>query len=134
MTTFLDTSVIIDLLSEDAEYHTWSSERVLSANMNGPLLISDMVYCELCCGMENLDAVDQAVTALSLVRRPYSNEVLFSASRAFRRYRDENAGTKSNVLPDFLIGALAEVEAAPLLTRDPARVRTYFPTVELICP
>jgi hypothetical protein len=37
-------------------------------------------------------------------------------------------------LPDFFIGAHAQVEDWKLVTRDPERVRTYFPTVELIVP
>jgi hypothetical protein len=37
-------------------------------------------------------------------------------------------------LPDFLIGAHAQAEAMKLVTRDPERVKTYFPKVELITP
>jgi predicted nucleic acid-binding protein len=38
------------------------------------------------------------------------------------------------VLPDLFIGAHAQVEKLPLLTRDTRRYRSYFPTVELITP
>jgi len=38
------------------------------------------------------------------------------------------------VLPDLLIGAHAAVANLPLLTRDVARYRRYFPTVILISP
>jgi hypothetical protein len=37
-------------------------------------------------------------------------------------------------LPDFYIGAHAEVEGLTLVTRDAARYRTYFPNVSLITP
>ena len=41
---------------------------------------------------------------------------------------------RTGVLPDFFIGAHAEVERLPLLTRDARRYRTYFPNVTLIAP
>jgi len=37
-------------------------------------------------------------------------------------------------LPDFYIGAHAESERLPLLTRDPARYRRYFPKLRLLAP
>ncbi|MGC4004403.1 MAG: hypothetical protein QM811_15315 [Pirellulales bacterium] len=43
-------------------------------------------------------------------------------------------GAKLSPLPDFFIGAHAEVEGFTLVTRDPARYRTYFPGVPLIVP
>ena len=62
-----------------------------------------------------------------------SRPALFMAGRAFRDYR-RRGGTKAGVLPDFFIGAHAAVLAVPLITRDAARYRSYFPTVELVAP
>lgn len=58
---------------------------------------------------------------------------LFLAGKAFQKYR-ANDGQRTGVLPDFLIGAHAAVLGAPLLTRDSARYRTYFPKLRLIAP
>ena len=37
-------------------------------------------------------------------------------------------------MPDFFVGAHAAVRRIPLLTRDAARYRAYFPTVAIIAP
>jgi predicted nucleic acid-binding protein len=55
------------------------------------------------------------------------------AGKAFLRYR-RRGGSRSSTLPDFDIGAHAAVAGWALLTRDPPRYRTYFPTVGLIAP
>jgi len=57
----------------------------------------------------------------------------FRAGKAYAQYRRQR-GTKSNVLPDFFIGAHAAVLGCPLLTRDTRRYAAYFPTVRLIAP
>jgi predicted nucleic acid-binding protein len=57
----------------------------------------------------------------------------FLAGRAFIDYR-RRGGLKRSPLPDFYIGAHAAVAGLRLLTRDPDRFRSYFPTVELITP
>jgi predicted nucleic acid-binding protein len=58
---------------------------------------------------------------------------LFLAGRAFERYR-RSGGTRTAMLPDFFIGAHAEVTQPPLLTRDVVCYRTYFPDIALIAP
>jgi len=37
-------------------------------------------------------------------------------------------------LPDFFIGAQAQVEGWDLVTNDPQRFAAYFPTVKLLTP
>jgi predicted nucleic acid-binding protein len=64
---------------------------------------------------------------------PFARAVPFLAGKAFARYR-AMGGSRTGVLPDFFIGAHAEVERLPLLTRDVRRYRTYFPNVTLIAP
>ena len=60
-------------------------------------------------------------------------EALFLASKAHLSYRRQG-GIKASPLPDFFIGAHAQVLGIPILTRDQGRYRTYFPHVALICP
>ena len=64
---------------------------------------------------------------------PDCRDRLFLAGKAFLQYRRAGGG-RTGVLPDFFIGAHAAVLDCPILTRDAARYRTYFPTVELLTP
>ena len=57
---------------------------------------------------------------------PIPHAALFRAGKVFQAYR-RRGGTRTGVLPDFFIGAHAEVSGLRLLTRDAARYRTYFP-------
>lgn len=41
---------------------------------------------------------------------------------------------RNTPLPDFYIGAHEAIEKLALLTRDAARYRMYFPTVEILAP
>jgi predicted nucleic acid-binding protein len=62
---------------------------------------------------------------------PY--EAAFLPGKSFSTYR-RRGGVRRSPLPDFCIGAHAAVCGYRLLTRDAARYRTYFPTVDLIAP
>ena len=133
MTTYVDTNVIIDLLQPGSKHHAWSLGAVEQAKTQGPIIVSDAVYSEFSISMDTEEHADETLSQFAFVRCGYSNQVLFRAGRAYARYR-KNKGSKANVLPDFFIGALADVEKSPLLTRDPDKVRTYFPAVEIITP
>jgi hypothetical protein len=49
------------------------------------------------------------------------------------KYR-KKGGERRSPLPDFYIGSHAAVVGMTLLTRDPARYRSYFPNLDLIAP
>jgi len=66
-----------------------------------------------------------------LARLPY--QAGFVAGKAFLAYR-KRGGERRSRLPDFYIGAHAAVSGYRLLTRDAARYRTYFSSIELIAP
>jgi predicted nucleic acid-binding protein len=103
------------------------------AVLHGPLLINDVIYAETSVRFHSIDDFDAALAKASVAVAPIPHLALFLAGKAFAQYRSAG-GIRTGVLPDFFIGAHADVERLPLLTRDARRYRHYFPTVALIAP
>ena len=133
MTTYVDTCVLIDVLDETSPDHATSIQKLDEAKIKGPVLVSDAVYSEFSVAMATVEEVDGIIEGLDLVRYSYTNLDLFAAGKAFAAYR-ENQGLKTNVLPDFFIGASAHNSGSPLITRDTGKITTYFPNVDIIDP
>lgn len=131
--TLIDTNVLLDLVTDDPRWADWSVAQLEAASLAGPLLINDVVYAELAVRYERIEDLDDFIKAAGLEIAPLPRTALFLAGKVFTHYR-RAGGTRTGVLPDFFIGAHAAVENLPLLTRDPGRYRTYFPTVPLILP
>jgi predicted nucleic acid-binding protein len=129
----IDTNVLVDILHDDPDWMGWSMAAFQNAFVSDSVGINDIVYAELAPGFDRMRDLDAALDTLRIPVGPIPRDALFLAGHAFKRYRAAS-GTKSNVLPDFFIGAHAAVDGATLLTRDPKRVRRYFPTVTIISP
>lgn len=129
----VDANVLFDIVTDDQQWFDWSRRQLEAADLGGPIAINAVVFAEFSVRYRTLEETEFAVDQLGLTMLDLPRHAMFLAGKAFQRYRGVK-GTKENVLPDFFIGAHAAVLGVPLLTRDPKRVRTYFPTVELITP
>ncbi len=134
MTAFFDSSVLFAVLKDTEVHHAWSVEQLEAFKAQGPVIIAEIAYCELAYDMETQDDVDAVVERLALERLPQTSASLFRAAKAYRQYRKKNKGPKLNVLPDFLIGALAEVSGAPLVTANANDISGYFPKLSVVAP
>jgi predicted nucleic acid-binding protein len=131
--TLVDTNILLDVFSRDPTWWRWSVTRLEEAAQEGPLLINDIIYAESSIRFPDAAGFDAELEDMGVTVAPFSRLVPFVAGKAFAVYR-ETGGSRDRVLPDFFIGAHAEVERLPLLTRDARRYRTYFPNVALIAP
>ena len=129
----VDTNVLVDVLENDPEWADWSIGQLRAQSKVHRLAINPVIYSELSLTFSTVEALDQTIDGLGLTMIQLPRSALFLAGKAFVRYRRQG-GTKNNVLADFFIGAHAAVAGHRLMTRDPARYRTYFPTLELIAP
>ncbi|MBM4035538.1 MAG: PIN domain-containing protein [Planctomycetes bacterium] len=129
----VDSNVILDVMTEDEAWFEWSSEALGRYGETNILVINPVIYAEVSIRFERIEELEAALAETDFERRPTPWEAAFLAGKAFLRYR-KRGGKRRSTFPDFFIGAHAAIERMPLITRDPARYRTYFPSVRLIAP
>jgi predicted nucleic acid-binding protein len=127
----VDTSVIADIFTRDPVWFTWSGHQIEQWAEKGPLYYDHVIFAELAVQVSTQRELENRLSQFTLL--PLNAAAAFQAGKAFGQYRSRS-GKKHRPLPDFFIGAHAYVERLPLLTRDPRRVRTFFPSVRLITP
>lgn len=131
--TLVDSSVLLDLLTRDPEWCDWSTRQLERAVRESSVAVNPIVLAEVSVGFESLEEVEEALPAEIFRRLPLPWEGAFLAGKRFLEYR-RRGGARRSPLPDFYIGAHAQVGGLDLLTRDVRRFRTYFPDVSLISP
>jgi predicted nucleic acid-binding protein len=132
LTTLVDSSVLLDVLAP-SPWREWSEEHLALAAESGDLAINQVIYAEVAVGFTDRGRLERTLQGAGLVRVGLPWAAAWLVARAFLEYR-RRGGPRTTPLPDFFIGAHAQAAKLPLLTRDPARVRTYFPEVALLAP
>jgi predicted nucleic acid-binding protein len=133
MSILVDSNVILDVFLDDPNWADWSESKLLKYSLITKLFINPIVYAEVSTGFNRIEELESAFSRTGFQMLEIPKEALFLAGKAFLTYR-KNRGTKRSPLPDFYIGAQAAILKMDLITRDPSRYRTYFPTVRLISP
>jgi predicted nucleic acid-binding protein len=129
--TLVDTNILLDLVTEDPVWLARSRATLAGRLALGPVHLIDVVFAET--SVRFITAADCAAFALALglQRMPMRDDALWLAGQAFLAYR-RHGGQRTNVLPEFFIGAQASVTGLPVLTRDPARMSSAFPGVKVL--
>ena len=128
----VDSCVLIDVFDSDADWKEWSLEALNNCKNEG-LRINAIIYAEVAPSFESALQFDDTLNALNLVYSDINRAAAWRAAQAYEQYR-QNKGVQKMILPDFYIGAQAEVMKWVILTRDQSRFQTYFPLVQLIAP
>ena len=115
-------------------YHaSWSGHQMRAQSQVHDLAINPVIYAELSLAFDAFEALDDVLAGMQIAVEEIPRPALFLAGRAFVKCR-RHGGTKTNVLPDFFIGAHAAVLGCGILTRDARRYSQHFKTVPLISP
>jgi predicted nucleic acid-binding protein len=134
MQIIVDSNVILDIFTQDDNWFNWSNQKLEELTNEGhTLIINPIIYTEVSIGFNTKSDFEAAIEIFNFKFENLTNDALFIAGKAFLKYKTLK-GNKSNVLPDFFIGAHAESNKHTILSRDSARYKTYFPKVKLIAP
>lgn len=131
-TVLVDSNVLLDILIPDPEWEAWSADALAAAAESSLLAINPIIYSEVSIGFQRVEELEAALPK-EFRREPLPWDAAFLAGKALVGYR-RRGGTRATPLPDFFIGAHAAVRGYTLLTRDPRRYRTYFPTLSVVAP
>jgi predicted nucleic acid-binding protein len=129
---FIDSSVLLDVFTEDPRWLAWSQVQLTRAAQRGTVVVNAVVLAEIAPRFSRVEALRSALPSMAVIEE-IPAAAAFLAGHAHANYR-RAGGTREAILPDFLIGAHAAVTARPLLTRDPRRVATHIPGAKLITP
>jgi predicted nucleic acid-binding protein len=129
----IDSNVLLDLMTEDSRWFSWSSNATAIAAETARLVINPVIYAEVSIRYTKIEDLNAAIPKDLIDREAIPYEAAFLAGKAFTAYQ-QRGGTRRSTLPDFFIGAHASIAGYRLLTRDAARYRTYFPRLALIAP
>lgn len=129
----IDSNILLDLMTEDARWFSWSAEVVERLADRFRLVLNPIIYAEVSIRYSRIEDLEAALPKAMFDREAIPYEAAFLAGKSFLAYR-QRGGTKRSPLPDFFIGAHAAIAGYQLLTRDTARYRAYFPKLRLIAP
>jgi predicted nucleic acid-binding protein len=130
MISAIDTNILLDILVPNEDFYEASVRALQDAAGEGSLVISDIVYAELCIHFEAQRECDAFLESNEIRVQALVREAHFFASRAWRTYRQQG-GKRTRILADFLIGAHAQKQATRLLSRDRGFYRGLFPSLDL---
>ena len=133
MSALVDSNVLLDIFTRDPVWFDWSAEQISLCAENHALAVNPVIYAEVSVHFSRVEELEDALPADEFRRLAPPWTAGFPAGRCFVLFR-KRGGARRSPLPDFYIGAHAAVDGHDLLTRDPARYRTYFPGVRLIAP
>ncbi len=135
----IDTSVLIDLLGEDAR--AGAAELSLrDALAHGPVVLCDVVVSEITAGLGHGAEIMDVVEEMGMSYLPVERKAAIRAGEMQRRYKQrlrtlgKTGPTAQRTVPDFIVGAHALLQCSALITRDAGFFRDYFKGLKVIVP
>lgn len=137
--TLLDTNVLIYAGDPASHYFTWARETVAGAVSSSGAAINAVSLAEICVGDSEPETVADRIRSWGVAILDVPAAAAQVCASAYLLYGGRRTLESGKVaapvpLPDFFIGAHAQIMSWPLATADPGRFKTYFPKVTLKTP
>ena len=129
----VDTSVLIDILTNDLTHAERSVLRLQDAMERDDVVICEAVLAELASRVEPEDELLDALAEMGINFSAMNEQAAARAGFMQRRYR-KRGGTRDRVVADFLVGAHALLQCNALITRDDIFFRDYFKGLKIVNP
>jgi hypothetical protein len=135
----LDTNVVIYAGEPASEFHPWARALIADAVTGEGVAINSVILAEACVGALKPEGVPDQIRSWGVEILDVPAAAAQVCARAYLSYRRRRAVQSSKdsprlPLPDFFIGAHAEIMDWSVATADPDRFMTYFPSVTLRTP
>ena len=133
MITAIDSSVLLDVLTNDPVRGPASLRALDTARGLGRLVVCPIVWAEVGAFFPHIDEMRRALTATGIRFDPFDEPSADLAAQQWRRYR-QRGGRRARLIADFFVGAHAQARAQALLTRDRGFYRRCFEPLRVIEP
>ena len=132
MVTAVDSSVLLDVVANDPRWADASEAALRAAALQGSLVIGESVLAELTPAV-GAARMEEYLDDWNLRFVPSSRASALLAGKIFAQYL-ARGGKGGRIVPDFLIGAHAQLHADRLLARDRGYLRDYFKGLKVRSP
>jgi hypothetical protein len=135
----LDTNVLIYASDERSALCKWARRTIADSVAGEGAAVNAVSLAELCVGDAEPESVADRIRSWGVEVLDIPVAAAEVAARAYIAYRhrrkaDSDKDSPSMPLPDFFIGAHAQIMGWTLATADEDRYKTYFPKIQLKTP
>lgn len=133
MISALDSSVILDVVTDDHTFADISEHTLRRVNAEGRLVICECVLAEIRPAFDSREAIEEFLEDWQVDVVPSSRASALLAGEHFATFL-QRGGKAGRVVADFLIGAHARTHADRLVARDRGYLRDYLSGLILLDP